>query len=277
MKKITVVLVLLTSFFLIAMSDDGNNDPTVVKKEVKSSETVKDQFGIDTGMTKEDLEKYKDEYLEFQKKCGIYAIDNLYYHKINLNAVDKLAEYDILLDRSKDLCTTNDFILKSEIIVIVSFMDFSIERNKKLTYPATFNVKVHEVIQNNTEYEKIPDMIKVKGTNFPNWKFDQYESGLSKTYKNKDDKYVLFLSRYGFIDFKRAFKDGRRKEIVDDTCFEPFTFAFVGYQRKIEDNEILFDENKYPPINISLDQFKKNVKEINQINDISNFYKRSYR
>jgi hypothetical protein len=228
-------------------------------------------------MTKEELENFKNEYLEFQKNCGIYGKDFLFYHKANLNAISEFANHDMNLNRTVDLCTSNDFVVKSELIVIVSFLDFSIEKNKELTYPITLNVKVHEVLMNNTEYTKIPDTIIVKGTNFPNWHFDEFESGLTKMYKNGDDKYVLFLSRFGFMDFKRAFEEKLAVRIVDDTCFDPFTFAFVGYQRKIEDNEIMFDETKNPPVYINLDQFKKNVKEINRINDIINFYKRSYK
>ncbi len=299
MKKNKMIIAVIFAFALLtavfAMSGGGNNDPakeiqqlkqdmqTVQSEQseqpdqVKSNETVRDQFGIDTGMTKEEYEKFKDEYLAYQKKCGIYAKDNLFYHKINLDAVDKFAEYDINLNRSKDLCTTNAFILKSEIIAVVSFVDFSIVNSKELTYPVTFKVKVHEVLMNNTEYEKIPDTLIVKGDNLNNYLFDDFESGLSKMYKNKDDKYVLFLSRFGFIEFKRAFEEKLIDRVVDDSCFEPFTFTFIGYQRKIEDNEIIFDANKNPTVYISLDQFRKNVKEINRINDIDNFYKRSYK
>ncbi len=296
MKKNKMIIAVIFTFALLtavfAMSGGGNNDPAkeaqqikqdtqndqaLQPDQIKSNDTVKDRLGVDTGMTKEEYEKFKDEYLAYQKKCGIYATDNLYYHKTNLNAISEFANHNINLNRLYESCTANDFAIRSEIVAVVSFVDFSIEENKELTYPITLNVKVHEVLMNNTEYEKIPDTLIVKGTNFPNWHFDEVESGLTKMYENKDDKYVLFLSRYNFYYFSESHKEGRRKEIVDDTCFEPFTFAFVGYQRKIEDNEIIFDETKYPPITISLDQFRKNVKEINRINDIDNFYKRSYK
>jgi len=282
-KMISAALIIMLSTVIFGMSGDGGNVPvtqsenTALSNKSNSIETVKDQFGIDTGMKKEELEKFKENYFSFQKKCGIYAKDNLYYHKINLNAISKLADYDINLNNPKDLCTSNDFVIKSEIVAVVSIIDFAIEKNKELTYPVTFNVKVHEVIQNNTEYKNIPDNIIVKGNNLNNYTFDDYESGLSKKYKNRDDRYVIFLSRYGFIDFKRAYEEKLTDRIVDETCFGPFTFTFIGYQRKITNNEITFDETKYPPINISLDQFRKNVKEINRINDISNFYKRSYK
>lgn len=295
-KRFIVTALLITLLSVVfSMSGDGGNVPVVKNESTENVDnqvadntnneinvpevntgTVKDQFGIDTGMTKDELDKFKAEYLELQKQSGIYYKDPLYYHKTNLNAISKLADYDVKLNRLYESCTANDFAVRSEIVAVVSYIDFDVEENKELTYPVTFNVKVHEIIQNNTEYEILPDTLMVKGTNFASYPLDEYKIILSKKY-DKDDKYVLFLSRYNFYYFSESHKEGRRKEIVDETCFHPFTFAFIGYQRKIENNEIIFDETKNPPVYINLDQFKKNVKEINQINDVSNFYKRSYK
>jgi hypothetical protein len=300
-KRIIVIALLLTMFSIVfAMSGDGGNVPVVPNKESvntttkdnvpvtqnentaqsgksNSIETVKDQFGIDTGMKKEELAKFKENYFSFQKKCGIYDKGLLFYHKINLNAISEFSKNDINLNRLYESCTANDFVIKSELVVIASFENFSIEKNKDLTYPVTFNVKIHEVIQNNTEYKNIPDNIIVKGDNLKNYTFDYFESGLSKMYGNKDEIYILFLSRYNFYYFDESYKEGRSDTKVDKTCFDPFTFTYIGYQRKITDNEIIFDESKYPPVNISLEQLKKNVKTINEINDVRNFYKRSYK
>ena len=73
---LAVIFILISSIF--AMSDDGGNKPDVEKKELKqetnvvseqteeakSTDTVKDWFGINTGLTEKEFKAHQESYIK---------------------------------------------------------------------------------------------------------------------------------------------------------------------------------------------------------------------
>ncbi|MDA3884086.1 MAG: hypothetical protein PF638_00655 [Candidatus Delongbacteria bacterium] len=275
---LAVIFILLTSIF--AMSDDGDNKPTVVKKEVKSTEVVKDRFGVDTGMSKEKYNQFTKDYYAKAKELELYHRDPLFYNKVNLNKKKEFDKYKIHLGASLDMCNLNDFIIRSELIIIGTYEGVEIDKDKKSKFPVTFKVKVNKVIANETEYEIISDNIIVKGMNLYNHPLEKLKSMLKGDF-NKN--FVMFLARDAFFNYKKVFDKGKADTYVSDDCFAPYTFTFLGFsQREIKNNnKIVFSNTMHPASPkfkiIDMQEFEESVKEILEINDKDNFYKRSYK
>jgi len=298
-KRIIVTALLITLFSVVfSMSGDGGNVP-VVKNEsenvdskvientnkeksvpVVNTGTVKDQFGIDTGMTKEELEKFKEDYLKYQEKNKIYEGERTYFSKINILEMDKFKKYEIGLNKTLDIANINDFIIWSELIIVGSYTSFEIENDDKSAFPVTYNIKIDEVLYNGTEYNSIPTNIIMKSTNIYNHSVESLTKLLQEEC-NKNRKYIFFLSRYDFHYFKKSYVEGRSKEYVKDNCFEPYIFTYLFFSRReIKNGKIAkdtyksdFDEDNW----LELNDLKRNIKEISKINDRENFYKRSYK
>jgi len=294
---VTALLIALLSV-VFSMSGDGGNVP-VVKNEsenvdnqvadntnndknvpVVNTGTVKDQFGIDTGMTKEELEKFKEDYLKYQEKNKIHTGERAYFTKINILEIDKFKKFNINLNTLLDECSINDYVVRSELIIIGSYEGFEIDPDKKSTFPVTYKIKVDEVLSNETEYSSIPSTIVVKGDNIYNHSIESLSELLKKEH-SKNRRYVMFFTRYDFYYFKKSYEEKRRKTYVKDECFDPYVFTYLSFaRREIKDNKIAqdpyksdFDEDNW----LELDDLKRNIIEISKINDRENFYKRSYK
>jgi len=298
---ITALLITLLSV-VFSMSGDGGNVP-VVKNEsenvdnqvadntnndknvpVVNTGTVKDQFGIDTGMTKDELEKFKEDYYSYADKNritdGIFT-DQAYFLKINLLEYSKLAkEYNIFLSSPMDMCSLYDFIIRSELIVKGQYVDFTVDNDKNSKFSVTYQFKIDNIIANETEYATIPEIIKIKEFNLGTSDFDKLAAHSNNIIK-KGDQYILFLSRFDFYDFKRAFDEGKTKKFVKDDCFTSYTFTDLwSSTRKVENNRIkidleksVFDKDNW----ISIDELENISKKLSEINDKPSFYKRSYK
>ena len=259
----------------------GDNAGTTEQKEsVKESGTEKDQFGIDTGMTKDELEKFKEDYLKYQEKNKIHTGERAYYTKINILELDKFKKFNINLNALLDACSINDYVVRSELIIIGSYDGFEIDPDKKSTFPVTYKIKVDEVLSNETEYGSIPTTIVMKGDNIYNHSIESLSELLKKEH-SKNRRYVMFLTRYDFYYFKKSYEEKRRTTYVKDDCFDPYVFTYLSFaRREIKDNKIAkdpyksdFDEDNW----LELDDLKRNIKEISKINDRENFYIRSYK
>ena len=244
---------------ILGMSKSENLEP---------KETVRDRYGIDTGMTKDEFEKFKEEYNNYQKNNKISVFSRNFYTKINILAIDKLKKYDIGLNKSLIDCNINDFIIRSELIIIGTLDSIDVSTNMNLRYPITIKVEVNEVIANSTEYKEIPEYITLKN------------SYLSKGDLGK--KFLMLLTRDDFHYFRESHEQNKSKEIVTDDCFYPYTFTPLAFSlQEVKDIGFLFIpyEHPYYPGNrrMELDELKRNVEAIIKINDAKNFYKRSYR
>ncbi len=299
MKKNKMIVAVIFTFALLtavfAMSGGGNNDPAKEAQQVKQDtqsvqakqsdqaklgETVKDILGFDTGLTKDQYDLLKKEYYEKAKELKLLHIDPLFFNKVDLNKKNEFDNFNIHLGASLDECNLNDFIIRSELIIIGTFDSVIIDNDTKSTFPVTFKVRVNEIIANETGYNTIPTFITLKYNNFSNIPFDKLKSNKESLVKGKE-QYVLFLTRRSFYYYVDSHEKGRTKTYVTNDCFEPYTFTSLAFSdRKIEKNKIAkdysksdLDENYWLDLNV----FKKNVKEIIEINDKNNFFKRSYK
>lgn len=303
-KKIIIAALLIALLSVVfSMSGDGGNVPVVQKEStekvdgqvvnnannaknvpVVNTGTVKDQFGIDTGMTKEELEKFKNEYYSYAEKNkitnGIFT-DQAYFLKINLLEYSKLfKDYNIYLFTPMDMCSLNDFIIRSELIVTGRYADFKVDNDKNSKFPVTYQFKIDKVIANETEFGTIPDVIRVKELSLSNPDIDKLAVHSNNVVK-KGDRYILFLSRVNFYHYQKAFHENKIKEYVSDDCFNLYTFTDLGYStRKIENNRFMIDLGKsfFDKDNwLSIEDLGSIAKSIFEINDKDSFYKRSYK
>ena len=304
-KMISAALIIMLSTVIFGMSGDGGQQPVAPKNEVISVSpqetpqgenkevtdgvkenkmvTVKDQFGVDTGMTAAELEKFRDEYYQFaiskNYSSGLYT-DRIFYSKINLLEYDKLKNYGIGLKKTMDICNLYDFIIRSELIIIGTYESVEISRDMNLTYPVTFKVKVNDIIANETEDSTLPEYITLKSENFTNIPYAKLKS-MKDELVNKRSQYILFLSRFNFYYFKQVYNSGRSETVVTDDCFASDTYSCLGYSlREIKDDKIIVDyeQSTLDSANyINIDELKNISKKIFDINDKANFYKRSYK
>jgi hypothetical protein len=179
-------LILSTAF---AMSGDGGQEPVKAEKKTeavqvqseqgqqdgnpdlsdqsKSNTTVKDWFGFDTGMTKDELEEFKEGYMKLKAKLLPYSkTDMLYNFKVDLNKIKELKEVGVDLFKSGvpvDAATYKDNTLYSEIIVIGT-----IDTDKKISdriRPSLYEITIEKVLKGEDilieKLGKVPDIISI--------------------------------------------------------------------------------------------------------------------
>ncbi|MDA3886545.1 MAG: hypothetical protein PF638_13205 [Candidatus Delongbacteria bacterium] len=278
-----VIFILLTTIF--AMSDDGVNEPQIEKSkevkhevttnvdsypleqtvQVKSSKTVKDQLGIDTGMTKVELEIFKTQYMKKAEKLGILEHKSVspksyFDHNINLNAVDELKKLGLFLTHtatsSEESFAYN--IIHSDIIAIGSIdkvqylcKDKEEERNAYGNIRSRFFVKINRILKGSenlvSSLDEIP-FISSKG---------KFIISSGSEYVEKGKEYIFFFQKglFGKEEFKNDYSKLKGSLMINNerVFFEYFDTEFKSYE------EIL-----------------SIIENFNKINDSENFYQRNY-
>lgn len=306
-KMISAALIIMLSMVVFGMSGDGGNVPVVPNKESvnaatkdnvpvtqseniaqssksMTSETVKDQFGIDTGFLYEEFTKFKGDYYNYAKQNNIATgifIDQAYFLKINLlNHILLAKKFNVNLSNPMDACSLNDFIIRSELIVIGQYVDYKLDSDKNSKFPVTYQFKIDEVVANETEYSTIPEYIRIKELTLSATDFEKLAVRSNNLVK-KGDRCVLFLSRLNFYYYRDSYIAGKIKESVNEDCFLPYTFTNLGYStRKVENNRILINQEKSVLDKdnwLSIDDLKQTAERIFELNDKNDFYKRSYK
>jgi len=307
---ITAILIAMLSV-VFSMSGDGGNVPVVPKEstvkvtenaiqksssetdqigQTKSNETIKDRLGIDTGLTKEKLDDFKDDYnLKFRNLFPNFsesASDWFFNCKINLNKIEDFEKFGLELKKTKDISTVGykENSLKSDIIVTGKVVEL-IQTNENNA--PRYKFEIDQIIKGSEIIKKylgdLPNYIyfvAILGVSIDN------ESVLNKKgiYFFQIDseiiKHSLFLKRY--YSTVLLYNDS----IV---CYErdinKFDTAFRYKHRKLELSQIQKDNNYeekylnwYEECKIgSWDETIVNIRKILEINDEINFYKRSYK
>ncbi|MBU4485957.1 MAG: hypothetical protein KKD38_03440 [Candidatus Delongbacteria bacterium] len=183
---ITIIVLFLTSLY--ALSGDGGNEPvkekqqvtqpehsiaSETKEQVKSNQTVKDRLGVDTGKTKEELAKFKQDYtLEFKELFPNFresAKDWFFDNKINLN---KIVEFE-----------KNGLYLKN----LIDQQGTSYQRNTLFS----------DIILTG----KVVELIKRDETFVPRYKFEIEQiingSEVFKEFLGEIPKYIYFVAFFG--------------------------------------------------------------------------------
>lgn len=284
---LAVIFTLLTSIF--AMSDDGESKPLVEKKEVKqevaqidkpvietkSGQTVKDEFGIDTGMTKEELDDFKESYHEafpFTRRGSAYKF------KIDYSKKKELKELGVeVFNRAR---MYKDNALFCDVVVIGKVTDF----DKRSIYKIEIDeiLKGEEVLKNKLGY--FPDKLYFKSTHSMD---NDNEPALNT-------KGIYFLWTADKLSEKRNYLQKLPYSTVisldDSTVFyERYyeEYSRIKKAREIKSRESYKDYDphkevedyitKHAFIHESWDEIVNNIKKILEVNDAENFYKKSFR
>jgi hypothetical protein len=306
-KKVIMTAILITLLSVVfSMSGDGGNVP-VEKKEanqqlvqgstaitnqaeqVKSNETVKDRLSVDTGMTNEEFEQFKQNYaLKFKQIFPNFtenAMDWFFDYKINLNAIDKFEENGLNL-KEFSIAQGSSFqknALFCDIIVTGKITEMI--QKDEATAPR-YKLKVNQIIHGSEEIKKylgeIPEFLYVVallGTSIDN------ESMLNKggIYFLQIDseviKHSLFVKRY--YSTVLVYNDSN---VCYERDFYKFDSAFKYKNGKLELSKMQKDNNYeerylkwYKECQIgSWDEVVKSIRTILEINEGNYFYKRNY-
>ncbi len=290
MKKniiiVAVILVLALFASINAMSGDGGNvpeqnekgtesvqvqseqvqqavkevqeEPAVVSvQEEKSDEkvTVKDQLGIDTGMTEKEFEEFKTDFIKKAKEIGLPegrdGFNSYFKLKINLNVYEELKNngVDVKLYGFPTSKSHLEDAVFSDIVLIGEIYNRSYVENKTF-FKSFYSVKVIEIF---------------KGEEFIKDEFRNKISVLSKNGKNffssDETEMQIGEKRLFFLNYKLGEED---------------RFATRGNaERLIIDNSLYSASGKILIGNLKSEIDK--IKRIIEINDSKNFYNRSYR
>jgi hypothetical protein len=290
MEKKVIITAILIAMLSVAfsMSGDGENVPVVQKKEAVNvlnqdtnnkvnleeseslivRETVEDQFGFDTGMTKSEFDAFKAQYLRRAEELGIpkspgYVTSESYFdHKLNINAVEELKKLGLFVTQNprNENETFGFSITNSDIILIgtvnsVEYFHKTKEEEWKVSPGSALSryfVKVDKILKGEEFYKTVPSKVS-------------YLSSIGKFLTISSDyqlkigqKYILFFQKpkSPLKNFKNDLSKIKMASlrIVDDRIYiEYFNEEFK-----------------------SLEEILSTIDNFNRINDTSDFYKRNY-
>lgn len=293
MKQNKTILIMAVIFSLLstafAMSGDGGQQPVktekgneavqeqqagnvvqVVEEESGQEEktgvrvTVKDRLGIDTGMTKAELDEFKAQYIKRAEELGIENYPSVspysyFEHKINLNAIEELKNLGLFIKKNPFLTDENfaynvthsDMIILGEIDSVEYLYDSKEDEWKADMYILSkCYVKIEKILKNNEFHKIYSDKVTYLSTNGKFLTSGEYKM-------NFGQKYIFFLKK--------------RSDDID---------KFKNDFSKLKGSIRIENENTYLEY---FDDEYKNCKEIfntintfNAINDGINFYKREY-
>ncbi len=282
MKKNKMISTVIFAFALLtaafAMSSGGNNEPAKdsqqVKQDVKnvqteqpdqakSNETVKDRTGVDTGMTEEELAKFKAQYLKRAEELGIddnafYSKEFFYENKVNLNSFEALKELGILSAKDSPAMEEKFIynIIQADVIVVGNIENVEYiyktqeeESGRDVYYRSRYHVKVESLQKGSEYYNSTPKEIA-------------YPSPIGKYVWSTGDnqleigkKYVLFFRKYPNVhnDLFKIRATSLKKDGLD-----------------------LYLESSKSKLILDYTQLLNKITKFQEINDTNNFYHRSY-
>lgn len=309
-RMISAALILMLSTVIFGMSGDGGNVPVVPKKEavnvtakdnvpveqkenvVQSTtyETVKDEFGIDTGKTKDELKKFEEDYANLKSKIlPMSRSTMLFDYRIDLNKYDEFKKLGVDLKNSgapNEATIYKENALYSDIILVGK----TLEEDTIFGYDM-FKIEIYEVI-------KGADIFKEKLNEIP----ETFHYIGEKDVVGQTDPVIGIKGIYFFSFAKRINKDRtwvqKRPEstilLLDDNkaIYEKGYQAHldaIWYRNAIEQNKDLSESKKKAferwakandnkgKIKESFEDVINNIKKIIEVNDSQNFYKKNFK
>jgi len=214
----------------------------------------------DSLFLKKHYETYKKKFFDLGLTTIEY-IPNLYYHKINLNAIKELKKIGIdlyKLDKNHfNRIGPNERIIECQVVFTGEIVDTTYDSNEKAMFHSIYSVKVDSIIKGSEFYDKIPEYIKIYGFEGP--------GGLK--FRGPSFKYEIGNK------ISQGFTKIYYEHYVDNTFY------------KLDENRILSDSYEYFSIdllnsfNFSISGAKFDstfVKEFEKVNDTKNFYKKEF-
>lgn len=290
---LATIFTLLTSIF--PMSGDDKNEPQVEKNQIKqeigvpdqaisepvvetnvakSGQTVKDEFGIDTGMTKEELDKFKENYYsQFSDGYRGAAKDWFYRYKIDRSKFYELKKVGVNLSNAGTHAETKTYkenTVYSHIIIIGTTID-----QKKNGHEFINTLEIDSVLKGKdiliNKLGKIPKEIE----------YPSQPNVVGETQPVLGERAIYFLaypqpkSRMG-----KKYWIIRRPEstlicldndvVISEVLYGADSNKLEKYKKLAEDKKT----NKY--ILEPYDEVISNIVEILKIHDQENFYKMKF-
>ncbi|MBU4485886.1 MAG: hypothetical protein KKD38_03065 [Candidatus Delongbacteria bacterium] len=269
-KKPIVLILLFLIVSIYSMSDDGNQEPNKI--------TVKDQFGIETGMTQKELDEFKNQYFESVKGMGLLdevivnpkfrdqminsRSEEYFNNKLNLNRINKLKELK-LFHTTQEVDHDLDFayLISGASVILIGtrvgkehfFETEKEEWDASHEHKSRYLFEVEEILKGNEWFVDNPDTVKCLST------IGKFLTDGSMDFSHKK-KYLIFLKPVNMIrnqnsDFIRSSQNALR----------------------IEDNGLFWRNSKNSKYFLSLDEIKNRIKKFDEINDAENFYKNTWK
>jgi hypothetical protein len=239
--------------------DEGNSG---------ASATVKDRLGIDTGMTKEELESFKGEYKNLAILYGIPSgkgnshFNRLIESKVNLKAFNEFKEHNLFLDKPSIHATAVSYqenSLLSEIIVCGKIDSVELFDTSSTCYIFIETILKGDKLLENIYNGKIPSKIPFS-----------VPFGSKKVTSGLDSEPVTKIKGVYFL------KTGPKSA---PTVPQNRIFVRLPFSTLLSiDNSFYFERDintKRHPYDLNL--VFESIKRIIEINDSDDFYKRSYK
>ena len=265
---LSILLILIVPIF--GISGDGENEPIT-----KNSVTVKDTFGIETGLTKNELEQFKENYFSQFKQGTRDAVKYWNYcYKVDLNKYDELKKVGIDLKKAGSFAESKTYkenTIYSHIIIIgktISQRKNDYEMINKLEIDSIIkgkNILFNKFgeIPKSLDYPSQPNVvgetqpvIGIKAVYF--LAFPHPESRIGKKYwiMRRPESTILCLNDINVL--------------IKESIYNPDSNDYSKYKSLAEEGV----SNKY-----ILDNFNTLIsimKQIIDINDAENFYKKNW-
>jgi hypothetical protein len=234
---------------------DGTRSDQVEKSGERV--TVKDRLGFETGMSKEEHEKFKEEYNILAEKLGItksskYGYDTYFDWKVNLTKRKELEAMNVDLNNigaPNHAKSHLENCVYSDIVLIGMIYDITYHEDTAF-FKTSFRVHVEEYLKGESLIKDGSKRISIVN-NSPAKNFNSSETEL-----NIGDRMVFFLDYFGDVENNRYFSRSlSERPIINGKVYTNSGSVVIG----------------------DLQAVVKKMKKIIEINDSDNFYKRSYK
>jgi hypothetical protein len=299
-QKLSILLSIIFLMPIFAMSDGDSNEissenkakhtqkywPLPVQPEqVDSNGIVTDKLGYNTGMTKDELQRFKEDYNKLDKTMfpGTHTT-MLYDAKIDLKKYEELKKLGVDLKNSGNSSESKNYLentLYGEIVVVGKTI-----LKEKVNGADTFRIEIFEVL-------KGAEILKFKLGEVP--KFFNYIDLMNQ-------EPVMDTKGLYFFDFAQDINKDTRcwvqqitastllclsdNSIVYEKNFKSLNYALY-FMNNAATNEKMIKSEKWRnkiqdlyesvKMNESWDVAISSVRKILEINDAENFYKKAWR
>ncbi len=281
--KLVLLILLALILPIFGISESSENKPISDKNE-----TVKDQFGIDTGMTKIEYDEFKEDYkIRVSKLLPLQSTNDLFKFKIDPTKIKELDKFRVNI--YNPVFTYREHTLFSDIIVIGSVIGKEKPVGRDLL---AYTIEIDEILKGEdiliSKLGKIPEKL---------YFFHKGEIlDLDNPRIVLNQKGIYFLDRSEGMNKDKQWLDKVPYSTllhIDDTqmLYERDIDMYEAYN-SMNNNESRYPEDHWITIkkNNSLERMKKSlqsydswektistIKKIIEINDSENFYKKSWK
>ncbi|MBN2747381.1 MAG: hypothetical protein JXR34_11705 [Bacteroidales bacterium] len=299
-QKLSILLSIIFLMPIFAMSDGDSNGigsdskaklpqkdyPLPIQPEqVDSNGIVTDRLGYNTGMTKDELQKFKEDYNNLDKTMfpGTHST-MLYDAKIDLNKYEELKILGVDLTNSGGFTESKDYLensLYGEIVVVGKTIE-----KEKVNGADTFRIEIFEVLKGaeilKFKLGKVPKffnyfdpfnqepVMDMKGLYF--FGFAQDINKDTRCWVQQIPASTLLCLEDNSIVYEKNFKSlNYALYFINNATTNEKMIKSEKWRKKIHD---LYESVK---MNESWDVAISSVRQILEINDAENFYKKTWR